>query len=271
MFLSNIILTRLSGTVLKDGVLVLNISFMVIYIVITIIIIAVYSNMVYRDYKMKQDKHDFENLMVYNQEIEKQYSNIRRFKHDYKNILLSMGAYIEDKDFSGLETYFNTQINKSYDDIKNDDFKLECLSKIEVKELKSIISANVIRAIQAGYEVNVEVVEVIDNIKIDPIVMVRVVGILFDNALEELNHLGLGKLSVSLFKEKSSIVLIIENTCRKNIEPIRVLKRNGFSTKGLNRGIGFSSLEKLLIESPNVYWETIIKDEKFTNVITIGR
>ncbi len=47
-----------------------------------------------------------EYLIEYSEQIEKSYMEIRKFKHDYKNILVSMENYIQSNDIDGFETFF---------------------------------------------------------------------------------------------------------------------------------------------------------------------
>ncbi|MEG2194625.1 MAG: hypothetical protein RRY11_07445 [Terrisporobacter sp.] len=44
--------------------------------------------------------------------LEVEYKEIRCFKHDYKNILISISGYIEDRDLDGLEKFYSENIIK---------------------------------------------------------------------------------------------------------------------------------------------------------------
>ena len=64
------------------------------------------------DYKTKQIQ--FENLKEYNDKLEELYMDMRKFRHDYINIISSMAGFIEDNDMKSLEAHFN----KIYSPIK---------------------------------------------------------------------------------------------------------------------------------------------------------
>ena len=66
----------------------------------------------------------------------------------------------------------------------------------------------------------------------------RMLGIILDNAIEEAAEIQYGELSVSLIQEELESLIIVENSCRVNIESLVTLKENGYSTKGAERGIG---------------------------------
>ena len=57
---------------------------------------------------LKQNSYD--NLQEYMTQIEEMYQNIRAFRHDYSNIMMSMAGYIEENDMDGLKIYYDKQI-----------------------------------------------------------------------------------------------------------------------------------------------------------------
>ena len=80
--------------------------FMLAYSLFAILIsfLAVYTKKA--EYKSKEEKNRMEYLIEYSEQIEKSYMEIRKFKHDYKNILVSMENYIQSNDIDGLKHFF---------------------------------------------------------------------------------------------------------------------------------------------------------------------
>ena len=93
-------------------------------------------------------------------------------------------------------------------------------------------------------------------------------GIILDNALEELAFLGGGELNIGVKQNDTDIQLTVENSCRKNLPPLYELQSVGYSTKGSNRGLGLASLENCLLEFPFLL-RTQISSERFIQVIII--
>lgn len=61
----------------------------------------------YNDRDLKIKDNELKALQNYINETEDAYLEMRKFKHDYINILSSIAGYICDEDMKGLEDYFN--------------------------------------------------------------------------------------------------------------------------------------------------------------------
>ena len=114
-------------------------------------------------------------------------------------------------------------------------------------------------------------VTVIGEIEVEnqySLALVRGLGIILDNALEELETLNGGKLNILFTKEEEEVVIIISNSCSGTVENIRTLKTKGFSSKGMNRGLGLSNLQEIINENDFVL-DTSVKNNLFTQIIRI--
>lgn len=52
------------------------------------------------------------------------------------------------------------------------------------------------------------------DLSVDPVILIRILGILLDNAIEELESLKEGKLLVGIFITNGDLMFIIQNTVR---------------------------------------------------------
>ena len=80
---------------------------------------------------------------------------------------------------------------------------------------------------EKGMDVQLEVTEPIEELAIDSISLVRILGVL-DNSIEEIEFLGEGKLVIAVYKDASAVHIIIQNSCRKNLPKFHLLKQRGF-------------------------------------------
>ncbi|EMA6343236.1 sensor histidine kinase [Bacillus cytotoxicus] len=247
----------------------LNFVFFILYLLISLTIFYVYSESLKKTYDAQQKVMEYENMQHYTNEIEKQYTEMRKFRHDYQNILSSLDSFIDEDDYDGLKTYYIEKIRTASEHINSNNFKLENLRRIKVKEIKSVLSAKLIKAQELNIDATFEANEDIDHIPVDSVILVRAIGILMDNAIDELKYLGYGNLWVGMIKDKSSLMVIIQNTCREDVPRVHKLKEQGFSTKGENRGLGLSNLSELIQQCPNVVSETIIKNRNFVQKLVI--
>ncbi len=171
-----------------------------------------------------------------------------------------------------LKTFYHTNVKQTKTLFKTNMLRLDDLQKIDCIEIKSILTTKLITAQEKQIDVQIEVNEQIpENLSVDPIILIRILGILLDNAIEELESLKEGRLLVGVFTMKSDVIFIIQNTVRENVEPLHLLKKEGFSTKGTNRGLGLSNIEELILLEQRLLLETTITNEVFIQKITIMR
>ena len=80
----------------------------------------------------------------------------------------------------------------------------------------------------------------VENMKI----LCRIVGILLDNAIEEINNVKQKNLSCEIYLNNKRVNIVISNPYKNNIE-LDKLKLKGYSTKGNNRGNGLYFINKI--------------------------
>jgi len=213
-------------------------------------------------------------MLQYMRRIEKQYTDMRKFKHDYRNILSSLDTFIVEDNMAGLKAYFNDKIKPVSEKAMEEDLALGFLSKIRVREIKSILTIKLMMAQDKGLTIELHVREEITHIQTDTLALVRMLGIILDNAIEELievaKTISEGRLAVEVWKDEDGTNFIIQNTCRPGTPKLHRLQKEGFSTKGKGRGLGLNNLATLMTSQPNVFLNTSITENTFTQKIVIG-
>ncbi len=112
------------------------------------------------------------------------YSTLRSFKHDYSNMMLTMAEYIASEDINGLKNYFTNEFMPKNQKLTSDTTKINSLINLKDIELKSLLSAKLLYALNLGINVEIEIIEEISHIQMDIIDLARIVGIFLDNAIE---------------------------------------------------------------------------------------
>lgn len=208
----------------------------------------------------------FENQLAYLKTIEKNAEEVRKFKHDYQNILLSMDTYFQENKFEELKNYYYTQIKNSSESLNSTNTQLSKLTKIQNMALRSIFYVKL--SIIESEKVNL-ILEVDKNFYVeekDEIPLVRALGIILDNAVDALSELGHGELQIAIFENDGSNVIIVKNSCSEDLPPLYQLEEKCYSTKGTNRGIGLSNLQEIM-EETDFLLETEIVDRYFIQKI----
>lgn len=245
--------------------------FMIYAIMATIVfIIALYT--IKKDSENKYREIEFKLMEEYTIKLEENYSEMRKFKHDYQNILMSLEGYIEDKNINKLRIYFNDYIKPTSSIIAENSFKLSQLSNLKQKEFKSIIASKLIYSQELGINTSFEALEIIDYINMNPIKLVRAIGILIDNAIEEVQKdINYGYIKVGIIDKNESILIIVSNKCIDEVPELYKIQEIGFSTKGEGRGIGLNTLKEIINSSDNVTLETCVEKDVFNQIIEIRK
>ena len=62
---------------------------------------------------LMNNQNRLKEIHEYNKKLEDMTNEIKKFRHDYKNIILSMSGYIEENDMEGLKKFFYSNIECS--------------------------------------------------------------------------------------------------------------------------------------------------------------
>ena len=245
------------------------ITFAISYLIIGgIIVFVIYKN-IKSEIESKAREKELKTLTVYNENLESLYTDMRKFRHDYVNILSSMAGYIEDDDMAGLKEYFNKKIIPLGTDMNEKNIKIGLLHNIMIKEIKGVVLTKIIQAQELGLEVIIDIAEIIEEVNLDVIDLSRCIGILIDNALEATVLCEKGKLEIGFIKKNNSVMIVIVNSIVEEAPPIHKIFQKGFSTKGENRGLGLSNLREILSKYPKASLDTIIENKKFSQILEI--
>lgn len=209
----------------------LNGTLFFIYFILLLVIMYILIRNITKELELKNKQNEFESLQEYTINLEKLYTEMRVFRHDYINILSSMLGYIENRDIDGLESYFKNKIIPLGKGIESNNFKIGLLKNVKILELKGILSSKLIRAQELGIDVFIDVMESIEMIDMEIIDLCRVIGILIDNAVDAALTCTNPSLKVALVNKNKSIVIAIINSCPEDTPPIYKLFQSGFSLK----------------------------------------
>lgn len=205
---------------------------------------------------------------IYVKNLENSYQNLRKFRHDYQNILLSLGEYIQTADDPELQQYFRQVVTKSKQSLNRDFGHFDNLEQIKDKPLKAIIQSKFSVARQAGIQVRLEANDPIAAIAIDSVTLSRVSGILLDNAIEAVKGQSGGQIAVALVKYPHMVELIFANSLNHPIERLDELMVAGHTSKGAGHGQGLATVRELLDPLANVTYE-VSSHQRFEFIISI--
>lgn len=243
----------------------------IIYALSTFIAIVFYGMYIKKDTELVQKNIETKQLQEYTDMIEYMYTDIRKFKHDYVNLLSSINGYIEMDQLGELKEFFNNKILPMSASIDKDSMKLSSLHNLQCIPLKGLLSSKLLLAQNKKMDVLIDIVEdvFISEESVAVLDLCRIVGILIDNALESAYETNDKVIQVALINKNNSLIIIVLNSITSDIPPIGKMFKKGFSTKGSNRGLGLSTVNSVVKSYDNISLNTYIDNSTFTQELTI--
>ncbi|KAA9390431.1 GHKL domain-containing protein [Staphylococcus epidermidis] len=245
----------------------------IIFVSITVLlslVILLLSAFALREMKYKRKLQEIEAYYEYTLRIESINNEMRKFRHDYVNILTTLSDYIREDDMPGLRKYFDEHIVPMKDKLKTRSIKMNGIEKLKVREIKGLITTKIIQAQEKRIPISIEVPDEIDRIDMNTVELSRIIGIIVDNAIEASENLEEPLINIAFIYNDESVTFIVMNKCGDDIPKIHELFEQGFSTKGDNRGLGLSTLKELTDSNENVLLDTVIENGYFVQKVEIN-
>ncbi|WP_447550395.1 quorum-sensing sensor histidine kinase AgrC [Staphylococcus epidermidis] len=239
-------------------------------IVLLSLVILLLSAFALREMKYKRKLQEIEAYYEYTLRIESINNEMRKFRHDYVNILTTLSDYIREDDMPGLRKYFDEHIVPMKDKLKTRSIKMNGIEKLKVREIKGLITTKIIQAQEKRIPISIEVPDEIDRIDMNTVELSRIIGIIVDNAIEASENLEEPLINIAFIDNEESVTFIVMNKCSEDIPKIHELFEQGFSTKGDNRGLGLSTLKELTDSNENVLLDTVIENGYFVQKVEIN-
>lgn len=267
IYFTMIVYVRLTGN--QNKLVLMNTMYLCIYFIIFAVSLSFLVYTFRKRFEMREKEIELNSLQMYTEQLERNYNEMRTFRHDYINILSSMSEYITNRDMNALESYFNDNIMRVSQKIRDNDFKMRGLSQIKIPEVKGLVSSKLITAQEKGIDVVFECPNEIHYLNMDSVLLCRCIGIILDNAIEAAEEVEKGTVRVGFVEFEQSVSFVVWNTFRDTGYKLFQYFEKGFSTKGENRGLGLNSLKKMVDQENNTQLDTVIEDEFFKQEIVI--
>ena len=224
-----------------------------VFILFIYFLISLYT--LIRTVKLEQTAESLEEEKLYNKTLNILYDNIRGFKHDFNNIVQSIGGYISTNNTKGLKDY--------YDDLVADCQKINNLSILNPELINnpaiySLLTAKYHNAEELGIKMNFEIFLDLQTLNIKTYDLSRMLGILLDNAIEASSKCDEKEINITIRKDNKANrqLFIIENTyTNKDVNTDRIFEK-GYTSKeekdNKNHGLGLWEVRQILKKNNNL-------------------
>ncbi len=240
----------------KLPILITSFSFIAL---LAYFIISMYS--LTRTFKLILTTRKLQSAEEYNHSLRVLHDSVRAFKHDFDNMVTTIGGYIKTNDMEGLEKYYSELVDDS-ERVNN----LYILNPEVVNNdgIYNLLTKKYHEADSRDIKVNITFLLDLNTLNMKIYEFARILGILLDNAIEASSECE-EKIINLIFRNDTknhTQLLIVENTyADKTVDTEKIFEK-GISGKENHTGLGLWEVRKLVNKNQNVHLRTI-KDNKF--------
>ena len=187
--------------------------------------------------------------------------DLHGFRHDFSNILCTIGGYVQVSDMEGLQKY--------YSQIQKDINKVNTLGTLNPDVINNpavfaLISSKYNLALEDNIEMNINIFLDLNTLNMKIYEFTRILGILLDNSIQAARECDEKIINIEIRKDtkRNRQLLIVENTFNnKDIDTDKIYEKN-YSTKPGNSGLGLWEVRQILKKNNNLNLFTS-KTERF--------
>ena len=218
--------------------------------------------------KLDITRQKLQNAEEYNKTLTILHDNVRGFKHDFDNIVTTIGGYIKTNDMEGLKKY--------YLQLEDDCQKVNNLYILNPKLINnpgvySLLTTKYQEADEKEIKINMSLLLDLNKLNMKIYEFTRVLGILLDNAIDASNECEEKVINI-IFRDDSKNhrqLITIENTYKnKDVDTEKIFYK-GFSGKENHTGLGLWEVKKILNKSKNLSLYTSKNDKYFSQQLEI--
>ncbi len=245
------------------------ITFIAIFGLVAYSVISIYN--LINISKLELTKRDLEsaNLTIHSLTI--LHDTVRSFKHDFDNIVNSLGGYVVTEDIEGLKRFYNQLLE---DCQKTNNLYALSPNVINHPAIYHMLATKYYDADQKNVTITLNVFLDLNEIEARMKIydFTRILGILLDNAIDAAVECDKKLVNVTFRNEINRddlILVIIQNTYKdKTIDTERIYQK-GISSKENHSGLGLWKVRQILMKNNNLNLFTTKNSEFFTQQFEI--
>lgn len=203
-----------------------------------------------------------ESAEEYNKTLRILHDNVRCFKHDFDNIVTTIGGFIRTDDMEGLKKYY---IRLEDDCQKVNNLYVLNPEIINNTGVYNLLTKKYHDAESKNIKINLTFLLDLNSLKMQIYDFAKILGILLDNAIEASDESEEKTINIIFRNDEKNNrqILIIENTYKdKNIDIDRIFCK-GISGKKNHTGLGLWEIREILKRNNNLNLHTTKNDKLF--------
>ena len=240
-------------------------------VVLAILLIVILLHISDKEESMRKIQYQESMLLqqqLYVEHLEQMQKEMRAFRHDYKNILSGMYLYAKEgepekiqKVLEKLEIDFDQKIGEKIHAATQ-------IGNIQLPEMKSLVLSKLTKMTRNGTACRLEVLYPVSRVTMDIWEFNQCLGILLDNAIEAAARQPEPYIELQLMCHGGYLTVRVANPWEQEIELSEIWKQ-GYSTKGENRGFGLANYKRILDQYPEAVSATSFEGRMFVQELMI--
>ena len=208
-----------------------------------------------------------QSLIVQQQEayirtLEGMQEEMRRFRHDYKNMMSGMYLTAKEGELTEAMDYIREMTDDFDSQIGGQIRQMSQLSNVCMTEIKGLLLAKIAQMQKEGTACELEVMRPFGGTGCRTTDLCRCLGILIDNAMDEVRGREDARVYIMVSCQEGYTTFRVKNRLYHDIDFHRIWQQ-GYSTRGADRGTGLASYRKILEGYENVLPATAVQDGFF--------
>jgi sensor histidine kinase YesM len=205
---------------------------------------------------------------VYIESLEGLQREVRRFRHDFKNMMSGMYMQAKEGDLEAIQSYIQEMTSDFDMQVGSQIRIMNQLANIRVAEVKGLFLEKIKVMQEEEIHCELEVLKPFEKTGLRSTDLCRCLGILLDNAMEEVRGKKDGKIHVMISSQSGCTTFRVKNTMHSSVD-FHKIGTLGYSTKGENRGIGLANYKKILERYDRILPLTTIQDGFFIQELKV--
>jgi len=245
-------------------------------LIFTIVLVVTYRQLIFFVHTIAI-QNEAQEKIIYNKQlneylttVQQQYTDIRKFKHDFQNIMLSMKSFVDNSDSIELKNYYHDIVNEKNTLENINDGNVAQLRSIDSDAIRGLIIQKFFVAKSKQIKLNLELNQNNYHFDNEILIIVRILGILLDNAIEYVQTIDEKTVTCAITQADNITEITIDNPIQNDLN-FKTIFKTGYTTKAKHSGFGLANIRRMISETDNLYLETkVIHGHIMMTLIIVG-
>ncbi|CAJ1183229.1 sensor histidine kinase [Companilactobacillus nantensis] len=202
--------------------------------------------------------------------VQQQYTDLRKFKHDFQNIMLSMKSFVDTSDSTELKQYYQDIVQEQTEMSTVGNGNIAQIQAVDSDAIRGLIIQKFFIAKSQQIDFQIELTQEKYHFDENILIIVRILGILLDNAFEYVQTIDEKRVTCAITQDDNITEITVDNPINESLN-FKDLFKTGYTTKDKHTGFGLANARRLITETDNLYLETkIIHGHLLMTLIIVG-